>query len=69
MTPFYIIFAIFGLWLGYKAIILMVNSIKAGINQANMLEKEFGTNVWLAARYTMGMPLKKDQDHDHDAND
>jgi hypothetical protein len=64
MTPVYIIFTILGLWLGYKALILTWYSIKAGIAQANTLEKQFGTDVLGAARYSMGLPPKKEPGND-----
>ena len=68
MTPIYIFLAMLGLWLAYKAVILFYHGIKAGITQANALEKQFGTNIGWAAQYTLGLSVPQDKDHDN-AND
>jgi len=64
MTPIYIIFAVLGLWGLYKLILMAFYAVKMGIAQANALEQEFGTNVFGAARYSLGLPPKKETDAD-----
>ena len=66
MTPIYIFLGILGLWLAYKAVILLWHGIKAASAQALFLEEAFGNNAWWAFRYTVGLSV---EDQDHDAND
>jgi len=62
MLPVYIILSILGLWLGYKAMLMVYHAVKIGMANANALQNEFGTDVLGAARYSLGLPPKKD-DH------